>query len=299
MIERNLVVLLPPRMTPHHRGRRVTAGMFGVAKKGTTLSRVIIDRRSQNGRERSMRDIVLARALEGSLDVERAAHLLRTMTLPYAAQFTKLLMCKSSRLALTTEDAADYYYHLRLPLAAYRTNCVGPLLDSRVLEEGSPELQKVLAEARSQWGDHDVWSVCLVAPPMGDQKAPDIAQCVHMHLGWQAGALSEATCMSHGYRAPPGPIWIGAYVDDYAQVAVLDDRLPAPWSSGEVSKAADERHQKMLAAYRNACIERKVAKATKDEESGTIWGATLDSKSRTVSADQTKRRLLVMATLAI
>eukprot|EP00971_Amphidinium_carterae_P165812 3286630-Amphidinium_carterae.1 len=134
---------------------------------------------------------------------------------------------------------------------------------------------------------------------MGDQKAPDIAQCVHMHLGWEAGALCESTCMSHGYPAPPGPVWIGAYVDDYAQVAVLDDRLPGPWSSVEVSKQADERHQKMLGAYESARIERKVAKATKDQESGTIWGAALDSQSRTVSADPTKRRLLVLATLAV
>eukprot|EP00971_Amphidinium_carterae_P023264 458972-Amphidinium_carterae.1 len=137
MIARRLVTLLPPKETCHFNGRRVTAGLFGVEKKGTHRSRVIVDRRAQNDLELNLRDVVLTLALQGEIEPDRAAYLLRLMTLPYAAQFTKLLMTRTSRLAISTEDAADYYYHLKLPLAAVRTNCVGPLLSSEDLAEGS------------------------------------------------------------------------------------------------------------------------------------------------------------------
>eukprot|EP00971_Amphidinium_carterae_P179105 3552694-Amphidinium_carterae.1 len=246
MIERRLTTLLPPKETPHFRGRRVTAGLFGVEKKGTSRSRVIVDRRAQNDLELNLRDVILVSALQGAIEPDRAAYLLRLMTLPYAAQFTRLLMTRTSRLAISTEDAADYYYHLKLPLAAVRTNCVGPLLDAESLRHGSAAQKLALQEAEQVWGPHDRWSVCLVAPPMGDKKAPDVAQCVHCHLGWQSGCLTHATCMSHGFPSPRGPLWIGCYVDDFAQVAVLDQRLPAPWSEQQVHAMADKHHQKML-----------------------------------------------------
>eukprot|EP00971_Amphidinium_carterae_P039279 772177-Amphidinium_carterae.3 len=266
--------------------------------KGTDRSRVIVDRRSQNDRELSLRDVVLSAALEGSLQPARAEHLMRLMTLPYAAQFTKLLVSRSASLSITTEDAADYYYHLKLPMAAIRTNCVGPLLRSEVLEGGTEEHVAALQRAQSEFGPCECWSVCLVAPPMGDQKAPDIAQCVHTHLGWESGCLTPATCMSHGYKAPSGAL-VGCYVDDYAQVAALDQRMPSPYSADEVADQAEESHSRMLGAYRQAAIETKKAKATKDEKSATIWGASLDGSRRVVSANPQKRKLLVLATLAV
>eukprot|EP00971_Amphidinium_carterae_P129787 2570610-Amphidinium_carterae.1 len=136
MMARRLVTLLPPSMTTHFRGKRVTAGLFGVEKKGTSRARVIVDRRAQNDLEHNMREVVLSLALKGEILPERAQHLLRLMTLPYAAQFSKLLMSRTSTLALSTEDAADYYYHLELALAAIRTNCIGPLLDADELRSG-------------------------------------------------------------------------------------------------------------------------------------------------------------------
>eukprot|EP00971_Amphidinium_carterae_P195244 3874301-Amphidinium_carterae.1 len=157
----------------------------------------------------------------------------------------------------------------------------------------------MLAEAEAKWGHHDVWSTCLVAPPMGDSKAPDVAQCVHSHLGWQAECLTESTAMAHGHEAPKGPLWIGCYVDDYAQVAVLDDALPSAWAAKTIQGQADIHHGRMLGAYERARIERKVAKATKDEPSGLVWGAYLDGPSRVVSADPRKRRILVLATLEV
>eukprot|EP00971_Amphidinium_carterae_P064471 1277065-Amphidinium_carterae.1 len=299
MIHRKLVTLLPPRMTPHLRGRRITAGIFGVDKKGTERKRVIIDRRVQNSREVSLREAVLKAAIRGELPVERAEHLMRLMTLPYAGQFTKLLMSKAATLALTTEDAADYYYHLKLPPAAVRTNCVGPLLASDQLAEGTDDERALLQRATQEWGHHDQWSLCLVAPPMGDQKAPDIAQLVHCHIGWEAQCLTSRTCMSHGHPAPSGPVWMGCYVDDFAQVAVVDSELPEPWGEIAVRADAEEKHSKMLGAYARANIERKEAKATKNESKGLVWGALLDGAQRTVSADPRKRRALVHATVAV
>eukprot|EP00971_Amphidinium_carterae_P197812 3925698-Amphidinium_carterae.1 len=212
-------------------------------------------------------------------------------------------MSGQSRLAVTTEDASDYYYGLELPFSLVRTNTVGPLnfqlLYSKHLADGSSEEACVLQSSVKQWGSFDAWSVALVAPPMGDVKAPDIAQCVHSHTSQQAHVLAKDSWMAHGSRAPNGPRWCGCYVDDFSQIAVTDDRLPDPFSTACVtdSEAADQAHENLLGAYRTAHIERKVAKATKDEPTATVWGALLDGPSKRASTAPDKRRILVLATL--
>eukprot|EP00971_Amphidinium_carterae_P051824 1020373-Amphidinium_carterae.1 len=62
-------------------------------------------------------------------------------------------------------------------------------------------------------------------------------------------------------------------------------------------KDASATHQKLLQAYVRAEIERKTAKATKDQDQATLWGAHLDGRFRRVHASVEKRRLLVLATL--
>eukprot|EP00971_Amphidinium_carterae_P110173 2182412-Amphidinium_carterae.1 len=53
----------------------------------------------------------------------------------------------------------------------------------------------------------------------------------------------------------------------------------------------------MLAAYASAGIERKKAKATKDEPDGVVWGAHLRGSCRRVESPAEKRHLLISATL--
>eukprot|EP00971_Amphidinium_carterae_P283968 5638039-Amphidinium_carterae.1 len=85
LLRRNLATLIPPKEGVHFRGKRVSAGLFGVKKKGTLKSRVIVDRRSQNCRERGLRAVVLNKIMSGALSPTRGAHLIRLMTLPYFA----------------------------------------------------------------------------------------------------------------------------------------------------------------------------------------------------------------------
>eukprot|EP00971_Amphidinium_carterae_P326003 6456602-Amphidinium_carterae.1 len=46
-----------------------------------------------------------------------------------------------------------------------------------------------LDRARQRFGSLPVWSIHLAAPPMGDVKAPDIAQCVHSHIMLRFGGV--------------------------------------------------------------------------------------------------------------
>eukprot|EP00971_Amphidinium_carterae_P312664 6214342-Amphidinium_carterae.1 len=148
-----------------------------------------------------------------------------------------------------------------------------------------------------EWGEQPAWCVALLAPPMGDIKAPDIAQCVHSHLAVQAEVLTLATWMVHGSVCPSGPTWSGCYVDDYGQISVLDSRVTGQFNATKVAAEASATHGRLLCAYESAQIERKVAKATLDEEKAVVWGAHLDGPQRRVESVPHKRRLLVLATL--
>eukprot|EP00971_Amphidinium_carterae_P339227 6476890-Amphidinium_carterae.1 len=132
---------------------------------------------------------------------------------------------------------------------------------------------------------------------MGDVKAPDLAQCVHSHIAEQKGVLTHATWMSHGHPAPRGHTWCGCYIDDYAQVTVSDPRLGHPFTVSDTLASSASTHDCMLQAYRGACIERKVAKATKDEPVGSVWGACIDGPRKRVSTCPEKRKVLILATL--
>eukprot|EP00971_Amphidinium_carterae_P063669 1259933-Amphidinium_carterae.1 len=237
-LHRGLCCLLPESEGVVHRGRRVSAGLFGVPKKQTDCARLIIDRRPQNCLEVSLRKVVLDRVLRGDIASEHGLHLIELMTLPFFGQFGRLMMSESSVIQLTMEDAENYYYHMLLPRSLQRTNAVGPMVPTDVLPPHLP----ALLSAQSEFGCLERWSLHMTAPPMGDVKSPDIAQAVHTHVALTSGGVRRSSWMRHGHQAPTDAVWAGTYVDDFGQVAMLDPRLPAPLDDESVRRRAKTEH---------------------------------------------------------
>eukprot|EP00971_Amphidinium_carterae_P193150 3833319-Amphidinium_carterae.2 len=162
LLERGLCCLMAEAEGVTFHGHRVSAGLFGVPKKQTASARLIIDRRPQNSLEVSLRRVVMDRVLSGVIDVHEGLHLTELMTLPFFAQFQRLMLSSSSELHITMEDAENYYYHMLLPRTLQRTNAIGPLLPSSVLPQDMP----AVISARAQYGPQQLWSLHMLAPPM-------------------------------------------------------------------------------------------------------------------------------------
>eukprot|EP00971_Amphidinium_carterae_P220047 4368088-Amphidinium_carterae.1 len=316
LLSRGLGELRPIDGCNRFNGRRVYAGAFGVPKKDSQMARIIIDRRPQNSREMSVREAVLQLLKKGELDDGEFLHLTDLMTLPFAGQFARILCPPGCVMSTSAEDAADYYYNLSLPDVMRETNAVGvPLtnadLTSCVALRKSDEYtacnddqpsdgfvaHDVLKQAISRYGHRDRWSLHLTAPPMGDIKAPDIAQCVHSQVALRYGGMRADSWMRYKHPCPGGSIWTGCYVDDYGLVALLH-----PQARGVVSatctraRAAWSRVQ-LREGYRKTGITRKAEKAREDEDDGQLWGARLCSQAASVSSPIEKRQLLVLATV--
>eukprot|EP00971_Amphidinium_carterae_P195780 3885030-Amphidinium_carterae.4 len=105
---------------------RVSAGLFGVPKKGSPDARLIIDCRSQNSREVSLRIALAGLFAQGKITLAKLQELTRLCTLPYVGQFSRLMLSSSSTWSICTEDAKGYYYLMRLPWACQITNTLGP-----------------------------------------------------------------------------------------------------------------------------------------------------------------------------
>eukprot|EP00971_Amphidinium_carterae_P088888 1759175-Amphidinium_carterae.3 len=64
-----LCELVPDSLAPRHVGCRVSAGLFGVPKKGSTQSRLIIDRRAQNSCEVSLKTALAGLYMQGRISL--------------------------------------------------------------------------------------------------------------------------------------------------------------------------------------------------------------------------------------
>ena len=294
LLSKGLCKLMPPEIGEFFNGERVSAGLFGVPKKSSDKCRLIIDRRPQNGRELSLRDVVLRLVLDGSLSATEGVHLLDLMTLPFFGQFSRLMTTQQSSLMITGEDASDYYYHLRLPEAIVKTNAVGPVILHEALADSL-----ALQVAVQEYGPRKLWSLHAVAPPMGDIKSPDIAQLVHSHVALEHAAIRPEEWLRYGHPVPLGPIWAGCYVDDFGQVTVIEPRLQGALDPHHVCTRSKHAHDALLQAYQVTGIQRKDEKAIKKAPEAAVWGASLSSSSHLVQSSPMKRRLLVWTTLSL
>eukprot|EP00971_Amphidinium_carterae_P345602 6486647-Amphidinium_carterae.1 len=293
LVSSGLGTLRPPEHCPQFNLKRVAAGLFGVPKKGTDKSRLIIDRRPANSLELSVRETILNLFKQGRMDKDEFLFLSDLMTLPYCGQFVRLLAPQTTEIRTFTEDAADYYYNLALPESLCIGNAVGPLVDGSKLV-GCASWVK---EACDRFGFHELWSVHLTAPPMGDVKAPDIAQCVHAFVCLQYGGLLPWSWLRYHQPCSGDALWSGCYVDDYALISLQEHRARGCMHASHTAFRAKAIMSGVHKGYTTTGITRKVAKATSDEVGGTMWGAHLDGKEHSVSTPVEKRQLLVMATL--
>eukprot|EP00971_Amphidinium_carterae_P332387 6466527-Amphidinium_carterae.1 len=293
LVSCGLGVLRPPEQGPQFQNKRLTAGLFGVPKKGTEKARLIVDRRPANSLEVSVREAILDLFKRGQMSKEEFLFLSDLMTLPYCGQFVRLIVPQSAEIRTFTEDAADYYYNLALPETLCLGNAVGPLISSDDLVGCSDQLQA----ARRRFGDHAYWSIHLAAPPMGDIKAPDIAQCVHAYVALRFGGLLPWNWLRYHHPCSGDALWAGCYVDDYGLIALLDSRARGCMAAASTSCRAQGTIKAMRHGYAVTGITRKVSKATENECGGTLWGACLDNDDHSVSTPANKRQLLVMATL--
>eukprot|EP00971_Amphidinium_carterae_P184423 3661368-Amphidinium_carterae.1 len=133
LVESGVAHLIDAEHAPHSRGRRLAAGMFGVAKPGSDLRRVRIDRRRKNACDFSLREVTCAEALKASWPTSRMLSALRRMTLPHSLQLKDLFLRRRSRLWITTKDAKDYFYLMQLPHWQREATIVGwPVLRHEV-----------------------------------------------------------------------------------------------------------------------------------------------------------------------
>eukprot|EP00971_Amphidinium_carterae_P105098 2081117-Amphidinium_carterae.1 len=153
------------------------AGLFGVAKKGTSQARIIVDRRPQNSQERRITDLLFERGLKAGLAPDLILHHQRLCCLPHPSQMVDIMMPEDGTLRISAEDAADYYHGLRHPDVRIWETAVGPPVYAWEL---TPEALQTAGGARQHPDPgvrpHQGLDLCLCAPAMGDSKSPDIAQ---------------------------------------------------------------------------------------------------------------------------
>eukprot|EP00971_Amphidinium_carterae_P122874 2432217-Amphidinium_carterae.2 len=292
LLHRGLGELRPVASDECFNGKRVYAGLFGVPKKDSDLARIIIDRRPQNSREMSIRETLMMMMREAKISVADFEHLTDLMTLPYPGQFTRILLPPGALMLTSAEDAADYYYNLSLPDVMRAATAVGaPLSEAEVVSS------EAFKQAVTRYGHHARWRLHLTAPPMGDVKAPDIAQCAHSQVALRCGGLSPQSWMRYKHMSPGGSLWAGCYVDDYGLLALVHEHARGVVSAACTLTRSAWARQRLHAGYRETGISRKVEKAKENEKCGQLWGAKLDTATASVYSPVEKRQLLVLATI--
>eukprot|EP00971_Amphidinium_carterae_P180729 3584809-Amphidinium_carterae.1 len=197
LLDCGLCELIPDHLAPRHMGMRVSAGLFGVPKKGSDYARLIIDRRAQNSREIGLRTALAGLSVRGAISMERLQELTCLCTLPYVGQFTRLMLCslrlkylngRGERLLLSSTMGVPDYQH---PGTAVRSEHLS---------------SAHLTKARSPWGDSSLWAATVISSARKDQKAPGLLT---------AGGGFAQKHMVYGEPAPLTDCWQSVYIDDY------------------------------------------------------------------------------------
>lgn len=112
---------------------------------------------------------------------------------------------------------------------------------------------------------------------MSEHNACDVAQGVHESVLKSGGALPPHGLLRGGQPLPPGPWWMGIYLDD---LVVLEKARRSASPSPEVDALLPKSH----AAYEKSGLSRDPSKGFKHQLHFRAWGAEVDGDLRTVAA---------------
>eukprot|EP00971_Amphidinium_carterae_P350331 6491491-Amphidinium_carterae.1 len=272
------------------RGQHLRAGLFGVVKPQSSLRRVIVDRRRRNSIERCLRNVVAERALAESWPVAELEHAWRLLTLPHGSQLSEIMCTPLGRVLGWSEDARDYFYLLRYDDIRHSETIIG-------YDVPTSEFEKAELEQMGVPEDWHEFALALVSPAMGDQKSMEIAQLCHQHVMLRNGGMTLRSWISYRWDFPIHPIISGCYCDDFGQLGVVAPDIEDDEFGGEaVLSTARDRIDCVHKGYATSGLIHKEAKAQKEVETLTLWGATVDGKEKVVRGTIEKLKALVQVT---
>eukprot|EP00971_Amphidinium_carterae_P319230 6345207-Amphidinium_carterae.3 len=273
--------------------RHLRAGVFGVEKPGSDRLRLIIDRRRKNATEQGLRKGLLQVHELGLVEADRFACLMRHMTLPHASQFTDLLLPRRCHFLMNLMDCKDFFYLLRMPLAATWSTPVGlPVPRARFRD-----LDLAADSVHCNLDEDTTCTLFLRAPAMGDLKSVEIAQAAHSATLIRGG-MTDRQWLSFQSAPPADRLWQGCYVDDYFQGIAV----PAP-NYEEMKEAraklvalSDSRLQATCREYDKAEFVIKHSKSQLQRTHAVVWGGEIQSEQGWVAGSREKMRRLLLAT---
>ena len=112
---------------------------------------------------------------------------------------------------------------------------------------------------------------------MGDHNACDVAECLHESVLQTGGVWLPQGPLMGGSTLPPGPWWMGVYLDD---LLVLEKALRSGGPSLEVDALLSRAH----AACEQSGLSRVPSKAFKHQLHFRAWGAEVDGDVGTVAS---------------
>eukprot|EP00971_Amphidinium_carterae_P070652 1397250-Amphidinium_carterae.1 len=287
-----------------HSPTALRTGLFGVPKKGSSLARIIVDRRPQNSQERRLVEIAFERGVRAGLDPRELLHHQRLRSLPHPSQLTDMVIPWDAKVIVSAEDCSDYYYLLRHPPSRVCETIVG-----RPVWSGSiSTLGLAMADAPAFRDQGERLDLCLRAPAMGDMKSLDVAQAVHQHVLLEGDcgslqdqerdeldtAMHESRWLTYGWPVPGSVHWQGAYVDDLLLATIQSASLNAL-----LGIDAAQEHARIVKRVRDRYTEvgliRKEEKAKEGLEEAEVWGCAVSSSRQTVGVSQARRGQVMRA----
>ncbi|MCP4244913.1 MAG: hypothetical protein GY772_30595 [bacterium] len=122
----------------------------------------------------------------------------------------------------------------------------------------------------------------------------DIAQLAHTHCLLDAGALYDEQWLSFGWPPPSGPIWQGAYCDDYVLLGLC--RGPPGGLCDPARREVFAIRARTQVGYARYGYEEKSEKEVIDASAGVAWGGELSTSRRDVGGEIKKQLQLVGVT---
>ena len=257
------------------------AGFFAVRKqwdpeRRAWMLRLVLDRRPRN-------------AEESRVEPEED-------TAPHGTCFLEVHLGADEELRVFATDLPQWYYRIAVSAERAASNCFTEALCGDAYRDTAAVQALLTAEGLADDAEAGEIFFALGTLAMGDLNATTYAQCGHVQILREAGAMPTESMLTYRGVPPAGKVYEGVIIDDHVVAAAVPRR---GWKQSRPGRRARELHEAGRRAYAGIGVPDVADKRQDGLRTAVAWGCELQGARGRAGGPRVRRAGLAALTLAL
>ena len=193
-------------------------------------------------------------------------------TVPHGTCFLEIHLGADEELRVFATDLPQWYYRIAVSAERAASNCFTGALCGDDYRDTAAVQALMTTEGKAD--DAEVGDVCfaLGTLAMGDLNATTYAQCGHVQILRESGAMPAESMLTYRGVPPAGKIYEGVIIDDHVVAAAVPRRS---WKQSPAGRRTRELHEAGRHAYAAIGVPDVADKRQDGLRTAIAWGCEL------------------------